>query len=111
MGILAHLTRGFRVYNTFVMPKEKLKKSHNDVLLAIANFTNEAFFQEDIQDLHIDLAEIFELFLETEQANSRKIRIKMLRCLKTSHNLSKTLNPFTKEEVEHACTNFIQNQL
>jgi len=100
MGILAHLTRGFRVYNTFVMPKEK---THHDVIPAIVNFIDEAFFQEDIQDLPLDMQEIFELFLETEQANSQKIRIKMLRCLKTSRGLNNCLKPFSKEQVQNAC--------
>jgi hypothetical protein len=109
MGILAHLTRGFRVYNTFVMTKEKLSKSHLDVIPAVANFIGEAFFQEDIQDLPTDLLEIFELFLETEQANSQPIRVKMLRCLKTARTLDKTLQPFTKEQVEQACQKFNYN--
>ena len=85
------------------MDKAKTTNSHQDVIPAVANFIGEAFFQEDIQDLPTDLLEIFELFLETEQANSQTIRVKMLRCLKTARTLDKTLQPFTKEQVEQAC--------
>lgn len=91
------------------MQKEKLSKSHLDVIPDLANFIGEAFFQEDIQDLPTDLLEIFELFLETEQANSQPIRVKMLRCLKTARTLDKTLQPFTKEQVEQACQKFNYN--
>ena len=85
------------------MLKGKLKTSNLDVIPAIANFIGEAYFQEDIQDLPIDMLEIFELFLETEQANSQIIRAKMLRCLKTARTLDKTLSIFTKKQVIEAC--------
>ena len=81
----------------------KSKTSNFDVIPAIANFIGEAYFQEDIQDLPNDMLEIFELFLETEQANSQPIRIKMLRCLKTARTLDKTLSVFSKEQVIEAC--------
>lgn len=91
------------------MLKEKFKPSHNDVLPAITSFIGEAFFQEDIQDLPDDLKEIFTLFLETEQANSQIIRIKMLRCIKTVRKLKKALKPFTKEQVKLACNSYNSN--
>ena len=86
-----------------IMPKGKSKTSNLDVIPAIANFIGEASFQEDIQDLPIDILEIFELFLETKQANCQLIRNKMLRCLKTTRTLDKTLAIFTKEQVIEAC--------
>lgn len=86
-----------------IMLKGKSKTSTSDVIPAIANFIGEAYFQEDIQDLPNDMLEIFELFLETEQANCQLIRSKMLRCLKTARTLDKTLAVFTKEQVIEAC--------
>lgn len=82
------------------------EKTHHDVIPAIVNYLDEAFFQEDIQELPIHLQEIFELFLETEQANCQKVRVKMIHCLYTVRNLSNCLKPFTKEQVQTACKEF-----
>lgn len=85
------------------MRNQETKTSHTDVFPAIAKFIGDAYFEEEIQDLPNDVQQIWELFLETEEANNLDKRLKMLRSLKTIRSLAKCLEPFSKKEVELAC--------
>ena len=87
---------------------EHLQPQNAKVISALVQFTQDAFFQEQIQDLPKDTQDLFELLLETEQSNDLETRLKMLKCLKTIRALSKTLQPFTKEQVDEACSDYLQ---
>lgn len=65
------------------------KKNSQPLVSAVMEFVNEAWFQKQIQDLPYDLQELFELLLETEQANDQRVRLKILKCLTTARGLKK----------------------
>ncbi len=65
------------------------KKNSQPLVSAVMEFVNEAWFQKQIQDLPHDLQELFELLLETEQANDQRVRLKILKCLNTARGLKK----------------------
>jgi hypothetical protein len=65
------------------------KNNSQSLVSAVMDFVNEALFQKHIQDLPHDLQELFELLLETEQANDQRVRLKILKCLSTARGLNK----------------------
>jgi hypothetical protein len=65
------------------------KNNSQVVVSAVMAFIEDACFENFIQDLPRDLQELFELLLETEQANDQHVRLKILKCLSTSRNLHK----------------------
>lgn len=85
------------------MLKENVSTSHRDVMPAVAKMVGEVTFEGYLPTLPDEMQEICELFLETEQANDRVIREKMLRCLHTIRKLSQTMAPFTSAQVYEAC--------
>lgn len=87
---------------------EHLYPQNAKVISALVEFTQEAFFQEQIQDLQKDAQDLFELLLETEQSNELSTRLKMLKCLKTIRALTNALEPFTKEQVDDACSYYLK---
>ncbi len=78
-------------------------QSSRDVMCAVAHFVSEVNCQGSLQELPIEMQEITELLLETEQANDLHVREKMLRCLNTIRALAKAIEPFTPNQVETAC--------
>lgn len=59
----------------------------SQAISALVQFAEEAIFQEQIQDLPMDLQFLFELLLETEQANDQSVRLKILKSLNTARSL------------------------
>lgn len=88
------------------MQNPEIKTSHTDVIPAIVEYVREAYYQEEIQNLPIDFQDIFEMFLESEFANSLPERLKLLNCLNTIRAFAKSLAPFSKEQVEQACEEY-----
>ena len=85
------------------MTKENSKTSHTDVFPAVATFLNQVNFDGNLHDLPLEMQEITELLLETEQANELHVREKMLRCLNIIRQFSKTMEPFSSQQIEKAC--------
>ncbi len=78
------------------------KTNPEELPKVILEYIAEAHFQGQITDLPHDLQELFELLLETEQANDKAVRIKMLHTLHTVRDLAKAIAPFTHEELMKA---------
>lgn len=84
------------------MQNENLKASHLDVMPAVAGLLSDLWFDGEFKKQPEYLLEIFEIFLETEDANSQDLRLKMLSCIRTSRMVAKTLEPFTDIQIEKA---------
>lgn len=89
------------------MQKENVKTSHKDVMPSVASFLSDLWFVGEFRDQPEYLLEIFELILESDIANDKDIRVKMLSCIRTSRKLAKTLAPFSDMQIEKACNKVI----
>lgn len=81
--------------------------SYQDVFPALAKFIDDAWFQGEIQDLEKNVQELFELLLDTDYGNSLELRRKMMQAITTIRSFTKVFEPFTPEQVEEACKNYI----
>jgi len=70
---------------------------------AVAKFIGEKTFEGFAEELPADMQDIADRFLETEHANDIRVREKLLRCLNLIREFSKTLQPFSSEQVYEAC--------
>ena len=75
------------------------------IFLALANFLTSDLLQEEIQNLPHELQEIFDLLLDTEYGNDLQTRRKMLRFKELATIFSKTLAPFSEQEIQESCIN------
>jgi hypothetical protein len=85
------------------MQKENQNTSYHDVMPAVAKFIGEKTFEGFVEELPADMQDIVERFLETEHANDLRVREKLLRCLNLIREFSRTLQPFSNEQVYAAC--------
>jgi len=85
------------------MQNENLITSYHDVMPAVAKFVGERTFEGFVKELPDDMQDIVERFLETEHANDLHVREKLLRCLNLIREFSKTMQPFSSEQVYEAC--------
>lgn len=80
-----------------------MRTENEKIVKAVCQFVANAHQNEEIQDLPNNLQHLFNLFLETEQANDPKVRLLFLKSIATVTQLAKALEPFTKQQVQTAC--------
>ena len=85
------------------MLNQEKNTSHHDVMPAVAKFIGEKTFEGFVEELPADMQDIVERFLETDHANDIRVREKLLRCLNLIREFSRTLQPFSNEQVYEAC--------
>ena len=85
------------------MQKENQNTSHHDVMPAVAKFIGDRTFEGAVEELPVDMQEIADLFLQTQFANDLHMREKLIRCLNLIREFSRTLQPFSNEQVYEAC--------
>lgn len=91
------------------MQKENYTVSHHDdVMVAVAKFLSELWFEGEFRDQPDYLAEIFEDILKTELGDDLDLRTKMIGCIKTCKMLVKALEPFSDAQIEEACIEIIE---
>lgn len=88
------------------MLKENSKTSSADVIPAIVNFIDNVNQEGYLPDLPAEMQSICDLFLETDQANDKHVREKMLRCLNAIRGLASAMQPFSTIEVSTAVNSF-----
>ena len=85
------------------MTKENVITSYHDVMPAVAKFVGEKTSEGFVEELPDDMQEIADLFLQTQFANDLHMREKLIRCLNLIREFSKTMHPFSTEQVYEAC--------
>ena len=80
-----------------------MRTENEKIVKAVCQFVANAHQNEEIQDLPNNLQQLFNLLLETEQANEPAVRLLFLKSITTASNLAKALQPFTKQQVQTAC--------
>jgi hypothetical protein len=76
------------------------------VIGSITNFLSSDLLHEEIQQMPIDIQEVFDLLLDTEYGNDLKTRRKMLRFKELTTTFAKALEPFTEDEIQESCENY-----
>lgn len=82
-----------------------IDQKNQNVSIAITKFLTSDLLQEEIQNLPIELQDIFDMVLDTEYGNCLKTRRKMLRIKEITAKFSTTLAPFSEEEIQEWCIN------
>jgi len=77
-------------------------EKHN-VITSIAQFLSYDLPHQEIQQIPVNLQEIFDLLLDTDYGNCLATRRKMLRLKELGSNFAKSLAPFTEQEIQDFC--------
>lgn len=79
------------------------------VIGSLTNFLSSDLLHDEIQNLPIELQELFDLLLDTDYGNCLQTRRKMLRFKELAASFAKALAPFSEREIQESCENY-QNQ-
>ena len=75
------------------------------VIASIAIFLSSDLLNEEIQQMPVDIQEIFDCVLDTDYGNSLETRRKMLRFKELATTFATALKPFTEQEIQDFCQN------
>jgi hypothetical protein len=85
----------------------KFNAKKPNVIMSISQFLTSELLQEEIQKLPKDLQEIIDMVFDTPYGNDIETRRKILRCKKIIAEFAKSLEPFTEDEIQKTCEDYI----
>jgi hypothetical protein len=86
----------------FGMQKENEKTVEPDVMIAMAKFLSDIWFEVEVRKQPDDMSEIFDAILASEVGDYLDLRVKMINCIRTVKTLAKALEPFSDMEIKKA---------
>lgn len=75
------------------------------VISSIVSFLSNDLLYEEIQQLPLDIQEIFDLLLDTDYGNDLLTRRKMLRFKELTVKFAKSLAPFSEKDIQESSEN------
>ena len=91
------------------MTKENVKTSDTDVMQAMVEFLS-VVTPEEVQEMPATFQFMFELELETQNMDSKSLRLECLNALRTLRMLTDQLKPFSKEDFLKAEDDYVKQQ-